>query len=333
MAYDAADFSVVIPVGNGAGLLRHVVGAVLAATPPPGEVIIVDDGVTDDSLKNIRGLGNVRVIRNDGGRGPAGARNAGARAARRSLLVFLDADVLVGPATFAALAAAYENYERVDGVVAVQAVCSDLPNVASRYKNLWMRYTYIRLPSFVDLFYTTCASIKKDVFFAVGGLDENYRTPSVEDTAFGRLLARRGVRIAVAKEVEVEHRKSYTTRGLIKTTFERGSALTRCVLRTRGAAAGNRTSVPTPSVVGVALAGAWPVWLMVFFFSPWLALAGAAANLCGLYAASAGWLAFLVRNDAAAAAWAIWFLPVELAAAFAGGVWGLVGFWFLRRRY
>ena len=91
-------FSVVIPCYNAgpyvAGALRSVAGQTVAAQ----EVIVVDDGSTDDSLAAVEASGvEVTLLRTGGGAGGSGARNVGIRAATGEWVAFLDADDLWHP--------------------------------------------------------------------------------------------------------------------------------------------------------------------------------------------------------------------------------------------
>ena len=84
--------SVVVPCFNAAPFLRESVGSALAQTRPPLEVIVVDDGSTDDSAAVASAMGaSVRVIRQDN-RGESAARNRAIDAARGDWIAFLDAD-------------------------------------------------------------------------------------------------------------------------------------------------------------------------------------------------------------------------------------------------
>jgi glycosyltransferase involved in cell wall biosynthesis len=87
----SAEVSVVIPVRDHAQLLREAIESVLDQTQPPGEIVVVDDGSTDDSGGVAASYRGVRVVRQDG-RGIGGARNAGVAVAHGALLAFLDAD-------------------------------------------------------------------------------------------------------------------------------------------------------------------------------------------------------------------------------------------------
>jgi glycosyltransferase involved in cell wall biosynthesis len=84
--------SIIIPCYNGAPFLRDALDSALRQTVPPSEVILVDDGSTDDSAAIAEAYGPpVRVIRQDN-QGESVARNAGLAAARSNYVVFLDAD-------------------------------------------------------------------------------------------------------------------------------------------------------------------------------------------------------------------------------------------------
>lgn len=84
--------SVVIPAWNSAATLPRAIDSVRAQTWTSHEIIVVDDGGTDDSLAVLAGYGDaVRVVSQANG-GPASARNRGLREARGAYVAFLDAD-------------------------------------------------------------------------------------------------------------------------------------------------------------------------------------------------------------------------------------------------
>lgn len=86
--------SVVIPVYNGAKFVRDAVANVLAQGYPALEIIIVDDGSTDDTAQAVQDLPcDVRYFRQDNS-GAAAARNRGIRDTAGELIAFLDVDDL-----------------------------------------------------------------------------------------------------------------------------------------------------------------------------------------------------------------------------------------------
>jgi len=84
--------SVVIPTFNSGTLVVEAVASVLAQSIVPEEIIVVDDGSTDDTPARMAPFGNrVRYIRQEN-RGVSAARNRGIETATGDLIAFLDAD-------------------------------------------------------------------------------------------------------------------------------------------------------------------------------------------------------------------------------------------------
>ena len=85
-------FSVIIPVFNGSGFIARAIDSVLAQTWPAHEIIVVDDGSSDDITNAVARYGDrVRLIR-QANAGVSTARTTGAQAANGDWLAFLDAD-------------------------------------------------------------------------------------------------------------------------------------------------------------------------------------------------------------------------------------------------
>ncbi|MEQ8848772.1 glycosyltransferase family A protein [Botrimarina sp.] len=102
MAAGTPTYSVVVPCYNGAPFLRETLDSVLAQTAPPLEILVIDDGSTDDSAAVAESYGDpVRVIRQPN-QGESVARNRGIDEARAEWVAFLDADDLWRPSKLAA---------------------------------------------------------------------------------------------------------------------------------------------------------------------------------------------------------------------------------------
>jgi glycosyltransferase involved in cell wall biosynthesis len=97
--------STVIPVFNRKSMLREAVASVLAQTWRPIEIVVVDDGSTDDTLLAAHELSAARpdIVRvlTQPNSGPGAARQAGLEAARGEFIQFLDSDDLLLPDKFA----------------------------------------------------------------------------------------------------------------------------------------------------------------------------------------------------------------------------------------
>ena len=86
-------FSVVVPVHNRAQLLGNALGSVLAQTCQDFEVVVVDDGSTDNPKGIVAALADPRIrFFSQDNRGASVARNAGIDAARGRFIAFLDSD-------------------------------------------------------------------------------------------------------------------------------------------------------------------------------------------------------------------------------------------------
>jgi len=92
-----AEVSVIIPTFNRAHLIGETIDSILAQTHAPAEVVVVDDGSTDDTEAVVRRYGS-RVIyhrvegRGSGNIGPSASRNVGVSRATSHWLAFCDSD-------------------------------------------------------------------------------------------------------------------------------------------------------------------------------------------------------------------------------------------------
>jgi len=244
--------SVVMPVYNAESTLAECLTRLCNSTFGDFEIVLVDDGSTDQT-RAIASNFPVRIVPTGGRVGPAMGRNIGAREATGDIIFFIDSDVMVRQDTLSCLVERFER-DDVEGVVGVQAADMRHRDLASQYKNLWMRWTYVRQTGDVPLFYTTAAGIRRDAFLRAGGFDEGYATPSLEDTAFGQKLARLGIRVRVEPALEVEHVKRYSLMGLLRTDYARAVSLARMKLRQPAELGHNNTSIPGSYMVSVPLA-------------------------------------------------------------------------------
>src|SRR5713101_1862972 len=99
-----AEVSVVIPTFNSWPMLAEAVASVMAQRGVDLELIIVDDGSTDETAARLPGLAEAlgaahrpaRILRTEN-HGPAAARNRGVAEASAPLVAFLDSDDLWMP--------------------------------------------------------------------------------------------------------------------------------------------------------------------------------------------------------------------------------------------
>ena len=94
-------FSVVIPSYNRSAWLVAALESVFAQTEPPFEIIVADDGSTDDTLAVLENYAARVKVLTQRNAGPAAARNLGIGAATGDYIAFLDSDDLWFPRTLA----------------------------------------------------------------------------------------------------------------------------------------------------------------------------------------------------------------------------------------
>ncbi len=88
--------AVIIPVYNGAAYLAEAIESVLAQTLPPTEILLVDDGSTDDSVAIAGRYPQVRLVQQKNA-GVSAARNRGVELTSSAWIAFIDQDDLWAP--------------------------------------------------------------------------------------------------------------------------------------------------------------------------------------------------------------------------------------------
>ncbi|MDA7429628.1 glycosyltransferase family A protein [Primorskyibacter aestuariivivens] len=88
---DRQSISAIVTTYNSAAFVARALDSIRAQTVPVDQIIVVDDGSSDDTVRIVRGIEGVEIIQ-QANAGPGAARNAGLRAATGSLIAFLDAD-------------------------------------------------------------------------------------------------------------------------------------------------------------------------------------------------------------------------------------------------
>jgi len=178
------NISVVIPCYNSAHLVSASVRSVLAQTIPAGEIIVVDDGSSDDPAAALREFGtHIRLLRRENG-GLSAARNSGAAATSGDWLLFLDADDSLFPDALERLSATAEETragvtygfvlqrnEEGGKLHSLAGGAAGDPPLPAKAAFWW-----------TPLATAGCALIRRDLHAVIGGFDENFR--QVEDAEY-----------------------------------------------------------------------------------------------------------------------------------------------------
>jgi GT2 family glycosyltransferase len=204
--------------------------------PPGSELIVVADGAIDDCRRLARTHG-ARVISLARRSGPAVARNAGAGAATGDVLVFVDADVV---ASSAGLTRVLRIFVEQPQTAAAFGCYDELPpgrTFMSQYKNLSHSYIHQTANTDARTFWAGFGAVRRPAFNAVGGFDERFDRPSVEDIDLGYRLSAAGYSIVVDPVLSACHLKEWTFFSAIASDVrDRGIPWTQLIFRYRALA-------------------------------------------------------------------------------------------------
>jgi len=269
--------TVVVPAYQCAPMLRASLDGLLQSDMPRAawELIVVDDGSTDDTGAVAARGADVVLRVADGPRGPAHARNLGAIAARGDVVVFVDADVVVARSTLRGFA---ERLEAEPGLAAVFGAYDDCPadpGIVSRYRNLLHHHVHVRHAGEAVTFWAGCGAIRRDVFLRIGGFDaQRYRRPQVEDIELGYRLGDAGGRIRLEPSLAGTHLKRWSLASMLRTDFhDRAVPWTELLLARRRIAADSTLNLAPREKIFTACAGV-----------------AAAATVMGALTSSVAWL-------------------------------------------
>jgi GT2 family glycosyltransferase len=291
--------SVVVPVRNGGRDFGRCLQRLRGSSVTDFELIVVDDGSTDDSAASASKAG-ATLLRLPSPRGPAAARNLGAQAASSPLIFFLDADVAVHRET---LAGALVRFDRDPSLSALFGSYDDRPEAhgfVSQYRNLLHHFVH-QQGSFRDgirpahTFWTGCGAIRRSVFLEYGGFDPRlYPRPAIEDIELGYRITRAGHRIVLARDVLATHMKRWTLAEMIRTDiFRRGVPW--MLLIKRSGTVETDLNVKADQKACVALTGVALLAGVIGVFVPW-SWAVACGALASIVLLNSEFFAFLARR-------------------------------------
>jgi glycosyltransferase involved in cell wall biosynthesis len=214
------DISVIIPIRDGNDTLGRCLSSLKASTLPPSEVIVVDDYSKEDCSEIVKSFG-FRSIRMEEPREAEYARNKGAELASGDILVFTDCDMEIFPD---ALEKIHHHFSK-NHFAAISGVCSPEPHdrrLASRYKHLWMYYSYINSPRDFDFWISSIGAVKRDIFFGVKGFGTDFQTKyGGGDLEFGRRIKLTGKKICLDTKIQGKHLKEYSPLSLLRNDYSR----------------------------------------------------------------------------------------------------------------
>jgi glycosyltransferase involved in cell wall biosynthesis len=214
--------SIVLPVRNGVPVIGDCLRSILSMDAPRElyEVIVVDNGSTDETRDVVLAFGDEVVLLDEPRQGAGAARNRGIRAARGRFIALTDADCTVDPRWLPALLVHLED--QTVGVVGGAVLSRQSGNWIERFgerihdqRAAIERYDppYVASGNWAS---------RRDVLISAGLFDESLLRG--QDADLSIRIHRSGFQLRYADEARVFHRNESTLHGLAREGFQHGAA-------------------------------------------------------------------------------------------------------------
>jgi GT2 family glycosyltransferase len=201
-----------IPCYNGAATLDGALASLLAQTRPPDEILVVDDGSTDDS-RAVAARYPVRLVAHLANAGLAAARNTACAATDCDLILYLDADARADPALVATILASFSDDDLAG--VGGQGIEVEIHTLADRWRALHavQGHGRHRLES-CEFLFGLCMAYRRRALQAVAGFSPLFRT-NAEDVDIGFRLTAAEHRLCYEPAARVYHHRRDDERSLL----------------------------------------------------------------------------------------------------------------------
>lgn len=221
---DCPFVSVVMPTYNRSSFLDQTLPPLFAQTYPTDgyEIILVDDGSTDDTVSRAGGLakawpGEFRIVQQQN-KGPGSARNTGLLESRGEFTAFIDSDCVADTDWLKSMV---EEFERTGaaGIGGTIINVADPDTWVSRYLVASDEYRHRIRNGEVDYLITPNVAFRRADALAVGGFESRAR--NAEDVDISFKLKDAGYKLIVADRSRVTHHGVPATLGMLFRTFYR----------------------------------------------------------------------------------------------------------------
>ena len=213
--------SIIIVTRNQFAYTRQCLESIRKNTPKPYEIVVVDNGSSDETVGYLKAQKDLRLISNSENRGYPAAANQGIQAARGDFLLFLNNDVVVPGGWLDRLMKPLTDHpdlglvslcsNQVSGPQKIPVGYSDLKDM-DQFAQQWARENAGRL-QWVDRLVGFCLLVRRAVIDRIGLWDERFGIGNFEDDDFCRRAIGAGFKCAIARDAFVHHFGSATFRG------------------------------------------------------------------------------------------------------------------------
>jgi len=261
--------SIVIPFHRGLESLRRSVEALMPLAPE-WELIIAGDA-PQEACEPLARRHGARLLNLPGPQGPAVARNRAAEIASGDVLVFVDADVVASRRAIEQVSRIFMRHPDVSAVFGAYDEAPADPGFISQYKNLAHSYIHQSSATVAQTFWAGFGAVRRRAFEAIGGFDERFARPSVEDIDLGYRLTAAGFRVRLDPSLRACHLKRWTLSSMIVSDIrDRGIPWTQLILR--GGRFNSDLNLKSGYRACVVLAYVALLFGVLGLFQPWLLL-------------------------------------------------------------
>lgn len=174
---DLPAVSVIMPTYQRAGVIGRAISSVLAQSHPAWELLVVDDGSTDDTESVVRAVADdrVRYHRMPANGGVSAARNAGLGLAQHPVIAYLDSDNHWAPDNLLVIAAAFRDHPAASSAYTAQLITAEGSDGVDAAVESGIRFApfhraLLENRNSIDL---NCFSHRRSLVVEVGGFEES----------------------------------------------------------------------------------------------------------------------------------------------------------------
>ncbi|TFE24965.1 bifunctional glycosyltransferase family 2 protein/class I SAM-dependent methyltransferase [Cohnella luojiensis] len=213
--------SIILLTYNGLSFTRKCIDSIRTNTPPNDyEIIVVDNGSTDGTVEWLRAQSDLQVIYNKDNAGFPKGCNQGMALAKGDNLLLLNNDTIVTPRWLGQLLSCLYSDDWIGGV-------GPVTNAAAYYSALQVPYQTLEdMIPFAEQYNRTdpskweerlklvgfCLLIKREVYEAVGDLDERFSPGNFEDDDYSLRIRQAGYRLMLSTDTFIHHEGSASFR-------------------------------------------------------------------------------------------------------------------------
>ncbi len=258
--------SVIIPSYNSEKTINNCLEALQSQTFKDIEIIVIDDGSNDGTASIIKSFKNVKFFKKSH-KGPASARNFGAKMAKGKILLFTDSDCEPDKNWVAEMAAPFSD-KTVAGVSGTYR---------TRQKELIARFAQYEIEErhqnmaeseSIDFIGTFSAGYRKDIFVKFGGFDESFSTSAGEDPELSFRLAEKGYKMVFTPNAFVYHTHPNTLKKFLRQKYRNSYWRVMVYQKRKATFRKGHSYTPTSALIEAVCAAAFLASLFFYIIFP-----------------------------------------------------------------